>query len=365
MELDMGMDFLLCDTLPTPEPQDGDLNMMQHLNPLELNLDFELSSSSNKRKAKGGVNDHVKRPMNAFMVWSQIERKKMADIYPDMHNAEISRRLGKQWKLLSDAERRPFIVRSEKLREEHMRRYPDYKYRPKKKTTKDMKSSNVASPSIIKLGSTSLEKGRLEYNSKSLTEFHNNVQKNVNILKQKTDNLTVVNTIEKSASPKIVTVWNHDVQLGRPFVTLSRQVGKIGSLSSCDGNVTVSPNKNIDISAGQKHYRADPLTPPPDVPDSLGSSPVDSESNLSLYDELEGAVATKCNEYENNSYTELQNELQSIHDCNNDSPPYDSASSDSSSLFDLPCFNQFQDLYTTPEVSELLNGQWFDRNLAF
>ena len=95
MELDMGMDFLLCDTLPTPEPQEGDLNAMQ-LNPLDLNLDFELSPSvTPKRKSKGVSHEHVKRPMNAFMVWSQIERKKMADIYPDMHNAEISRRLGK------------------------------------------------------------------------------------------------------------------------------------------------------------------------------------------------------------------------------------------------------------------------------
>ncbi|XP_045527328.1 transcription factor Sox-12-like isoform X1 [Pieris brassicae] len=80
--------------------------------------------------------NHIKRPMNAFMVWSQIERRKICEQTPDMHNAEISKNLGRVWKTLNDEERQPFIDEAERLRQLHMREYPDYKYRPRKKTAK-------------------------------------------------------------------------------------------------------------------------------------------------------------------------------------------------------------------------------------
>ena len=71
--------------------------------------------------------------MNAFMRWSQLERKKIIAMNPDAHNAEISKNLGRKWRTLSEEEKRPFIEEAEKLKILHLKEYPNYKYKPKKK----------------------------------------------------------------------------------------------------------------------------------------------------------------------------------------------------------------------------------------
>uniref|UniRef100_A0A4W3IR68 SRY-box transcription factor 14 n=1 Tax=Callorhinchus milii TaxID=7868 RepID=A0A4W3IR68_CALMI len=80
------------------------------------------------------------RALNFAALW------KMAQDNPKMHNSEISKRLGAEWKLLSEAEKRPYIDEAKRLRAQHMKEHPDYKYRPRRKPKNLLKKDRYVFP---------------------------------------------------------------------------------------------------------------------------------------------------------------------------------------------------------------------------
>lgn len=73
----------------------------------------------------------IPRPPNAFMIFANEWRKRLALENPTESNKQISVRLGKLWKSMTTEDKAAYFTASRKADEEHKLKYPNYFYSPK------------------------------------------------------------------------------------------------------------------------------------------------------------------------------------------------------------------------------------------
>ncbi|SAM09796.1 hypothetical protein [Absidia glauca] len=81
----------------------------------------------------------ISRPINCFMTFRLEKYPEIQRQSPKMNHRDISKVIAKWWKEMSDHEKEPYRIQAFKAKAEHEKKYPDYKYRPIKRSERKVR----------------------------------------------------------------------------------------------------------------------------------------------------------------------------------------------------------------------------------
>ncbi|XP_070203504.1 protein capicua homolog [Littorina saxatilis] len=98
--------------------------------------------------------DHIRRPMNAFMIFSKRHRAMVHQRHPNQDNRTVSKILGEWWYALEPKQKQLYYDLASKVKEAHFKAHPDWKW-----CSKDRKRSSTIATTLkqqrdSQLGST-------------------------------------------------------------------------------------------------------------------------------------------------------------------------------------------------------------------
>ncbi|XP_050786402.1 protein capicua homolog isoform X3 [Gopherus flavomarginatus] len=108
-----------------------------------LPKDRDSSSEKDGRSPNKREKDHIRRPMNAFMIFSKRHRALVHQRHPNQDNRTVSKILGEWWYALGPKEKQKYHDLAFQVKEAHFKAHPDWKWcnKDRKKSSSDAKPS--------------------------------------------------------------------------------------------------------------------------------------------------------------------------------------------------------------------------------
>ncbi|XP_046344637.2 protein capicua homolog isoform X3 [Haliotis rufescens] len=91
--------------------------------------------------------DHIRRPMNAFMIFSKRHRALVHQRHPNQDNRTVSKILGEWWYALGPKEKQKYHDLASQVKEAHFKAHPDWKW-----CSKDRKRSSTIAATLKQRG---------------------------------------------------------------------------------------------------------------------------------------------------------------------------------------------------------------------
>lgn len=169
--------------------------------------------------------EHIRRPMNAFMIFSQRERPLIHQQHPNCDNRAVSKMLGERWYLLNSSEKKKYHEIASQLKQDHFKANPDWKWRNKleKQQQQNQKESKVEHKKKIKsLGGVEPSEARRAHKSADECLEHKEVNSNnalllnrlVSIDRSKLESLSSIRMALESSNGKPNLSVSNDSGLG-------------------------------------------------------------------------------------------------------------------------------------------------------
>ncbi|KAJ8982812.1 hypothetical protein NQ317_010433 [Molorchus minor] len=133
------------ETMPLPTEEDDDVfetetseTSIDNTNSKRRSQSLSSLQSNNKESNKN--KERIRRPMNAFMIFSKRHRTLVHQRHPNQDNRTVSKILGEWWYALGPAEKKKYHELASEVKEAHFKAHPEWKW-----CNKDRRKSSTGS----------------------------------------------------------------------------------------------------------------------------------------------------------------------------------------------------------------------------